>query len=143
MATLKIRLQSRKMAPSSQVRLDVRHLWDECFAQEYKRELAKRLGELNDSNDPENLWTNFKTNVLKVSESCLLDTTGTSKSFLTKETQNIIEGSHRARLEGKTEQHRELKRETVRAVGRDKDSQVRGVCEIVENPLWSTDSSPA
>ena len=44
-ATLKIRLKSRTMAPSRQVRLDVRRLRDEIIAQEYKRELAESLGD--------------------------------------------------------------------------------------------------
>ena len=74
------------MAPSKQVRLDVRRLRDESVAQEYKS-----LGEPNDFGDPEKLWTDFKTKVLKVSKSYLRDTPGTSKSFLTKATLNIIE----------------------------------------------------
>ena len=48
-----------------------RILRDESVAQEYKRELAERLGGPNDSDDPEKLWTDFKAKVLKVSESCL------------------------------------------------------------------------
>ena len=73
-----------------------------------------------------------KTEVLKVSE-----------SFLTKETLNTIEESRWAILEGRTGEYRELKREAVRAVRRDKEAQVRGVCETVESHLWSTDSRPA
>ena len=119
-ATLKIRLKSRKMAPSNRVRLDVRRLRDESVAQQYKRELAGSLGEPKDSDDPEKLWTDFKTKVLEVSESCLRDISGTSKSFLTKETLNTIEESRRARLERRTGQYRELKREAVRAVKSDK-----------------------
>ena len=53
-ATLKIRLKSRKMAPSNRVRLDVRRLRDESVAQQYKRELAESLGEPNDSDDSRN-----------------------------------------------------------------------------------------
>ena len=52
---------------------------------------------------------------------------------------NIIEEGRRATLEGRTGQYRKLKREAVRAVRRDKEVQIRGVCETVEN-LWSTDS---
>ena len=132
-ATLKIRLKSRKMAPSNRVRLDVRRLRDESVAQQYKRELAGSLGEPKDSDDPEKLWTDFKTKVLEVSESCLRDISGTSKSFLTKETLNTIEESRRARLERRTGQYRELKREAVRAVRRDKEAQVRGVCETADS----------
>ena len=102
-ATLKVRRKSRKIAPSNRVRLDIRRFWDESVAQGYKCELAESHGEPNDSDDTERLWTDFKTKVLKVSESCLRDTTGTSKSFLTKATLNIIEESRRARLEEETE----------------------------------------
>ena len=70
---LKIRLKSRKVAPSNQVRLDVRRLRYESVAQEYERELAESLGEPNDSDDPEKLWTDFKTKVLKVSEGLHLE----------------------------------------------------------------------
>ena len=48
------------MAPSNRVRLDVRRLRDESVAQEYKRELAESLGEPNDSDDPEEIWTDFE-----------------------------------------------------------------------------------
>ena len=57
------------MAPSYRIRLDVRRLRDESVAQEYKRKLAESLGEPNDSDDPGKLGTDFKTKVLKVSES--------------------------------------------------------------------------
>ena len=97
-ATLKIWLKSRKMAPSIQVRLDVLHLQDERVAHKFKLELVKSLGEPDVSNDAEKLWTNFKTKVLKVSERFLQNTPGLSKSFLSKDTLNIIEESRRARL---------------------------------------------
>ena len=44
-----------------------------------------------------------------------------SKSFLTTKTLNIIEESHSARLEEKTGQYVELKREAVSAVRKDKN----------------------
>ena len=75
--------------------------------------------------------------------SCLRDTPRTSKSILTKETLNIRSESRRARLEWRTGQYRELKREAVRAVRRDKKAQVNGVCEAMESHLWSTYSRPA
>ena len=56
----------------------------------------------NHSDAPAKCWTDFKTKVLKVSEGCLRDKPGTSKSFLIKETRNIIEESRGARLEEKT-----------------------------------------
>ena len=67
------------------------------------------------------------TQIMKVSDSFLQGTPEMSKSFLTKETLNTIVESRRARLEGRTGQYRELKREAVRAVRRDKEVQVRGL----------------
>ena len=51
-----------------------------------------------------------------MSECCLRDTSRTSKNFLTKETLNIIEDTRGVRIEGRTGQYRELKREAVCAV---------------------------
>ena len=82
-ATLKIRLKSRKMAPSNRVRLDVRRLRDDSVAQEYERELAESLGEPNDCDDTKKLWTDItykKIKVLKVSKRCLRGTPETPMS---------------------------------------------------------------
>ena len=69
---------------------------------------------------------------MKVPKNWLRSTLGAFTCFLTKETLNTVEESRWARLEGKIRQYRERKREIVRAVRRDKESQVRGVCEPVE-----------
>ena len=53
-------------------------------AQLYKRELAESFGESNDCEDLEKLLSDFKNKILKVLESCLRDTSRTSKSFLTE-----------------------------------------------------------
>ena len=74
---------------------------------------------------------------------CPRGTLGTSQTYLAKETPNTIEESRRARLQCKSGQYRELKREAVRAVRKDKEGRVRWVCETVENQLWSTDYRPA
>ena len=63
MATLKLRLKARKMAPSNHARLGFRRLRDESVAQEYKPELAESLGECSDSDAPETRWAGFKTEV--------------------------------------------------------------------------------
>ena len=99
---------------------------------------CRSLGQSDDPDDPEKFWTHSKTQILKMSESCLRGTPGTSNSFLIKKTLKTIEGSRKARLGGKTVQYRELKRQAVRAVRSDKEAQVRGVCETVVSHLWST-----
>ena len=80
---MKLRLKSREMEPSSQVYFNVRRLWDKRVRSGVQKEIAESFGELDDSGDPEKLWTDFKTKILKVSESCLRGTLGTSKIFLT------------------------------------------------------------
>ena len=50
--------------------------------------------------------------------------------------------SHRARLNGRTELFRELRRKTLHALSVDKEAYVRGICERVEHHLWSSDSRP-
>ena len=64
-------------------------------------ELVESLGEPSVSDGPEKLRSDFKTKLLKVSESCLRGTPGTSKSFLTKETRNVIEESRTATLDSR------------------------------------------
>ena len=77
----------------------------------FPRSVKGTLSEPNGSDNHEILWNDFKTKVLKVSKCCLRDTRRTFKSFLTKETLNIVEENRRARFEGSTGQYRELKRE--------------------------------
>ena len=55
-------------------------------------------------------------------------TPGTPKINLTKVTRNTIEEIRWARLENNTGHYRELKPEAVRAVRKDKEAHVRGVC---------------
>ena len=54
-----------------------------------------------------------------------------------------IDQSRRARLNGKAELFRELRRKTVHAIMVDKEANVRGICEGVEHHLWKNDSHPA
>ena len=51
--------------------------------------------------------------------------------------------SRRARLNGRDELFRELRRKTVCALRVDKEACVRGICEGVEHHLWTGDSRPA
>ena len=69
-ATLKLQLKSRKMVPS-QPRLDVGKLKDERVAQEFANRLSGDLGGLNALENPEELWSAFKTIILDVAGGCL------------------------------------------------------------------------
>ena len=63
-------------------------------------------------------------------------------NFVSQVTLNTIHQSCRARLNGRPELFMELRRKTVRALRADKEADVRGICEGVENHLWSSDSRP-
>ena len=65
------------------------------------------------------------------------------KNFVSQGTLDTIAQSRRARLNGRAELFRELRRKTVRALRVDKEAYVRGICEGVEHHLWSSDSRPA
>ena len=63
--------------------------------------------------------------------------------ILYQETLDNIDQSRRARLNGRAELFRELRRKTVRALSVDKEAYVRGIYEGVEYHLWLSDSLPA
>ena len=93
--------------------------------------------------DPEELWSAFKTTVLDVAGGCLGTHRGAKKNFVSQGTLDTIDQSRRARLNGRAELFRVLRRKTVRALRVDKEAFVRGICEAVERHLWSSDSRPA
>ena len=141
-ATLKLRLKSRRML-QTQPRLDVGKLKDERIAEEFANTLSGDLGGLGALGDPEELWSAFKTTVLDVAGGCLGTHHRAMKNFVSQGTLDTIDQSHRARLNGRAELFRELRRKTVRALMVDKEAYVRGICEEVEHHLWSSDSRPA
>ena len=92
--------------------------------------------------DPEELWSAFKTTILDVAGGCLGTHRRAKKNFVSQETLDTIDQSRRARLNGRVELFRELRRKTVRALRVDKEACVRGICEGVKHHLWSSDSHP-
>ena len=64
------------------------------------------------------------------------------KNFVSQGTLDAIDQSHRARLNGRAELFRELRRKTVRALRVDKEADVRGIYEELKHHLWSSDSRP-
>ena len=93
------------MTQYRQVRLDVEHLRDGIFDQKYKRALTESFGELKGSDDPKKFWTHFKAQILEVSASC-------PYAWNIQEISDQENPKHHRgeSLEGKTRQHRELKR---------------------------------
>ena len=74
--------------------------------------------------DPAELWNAFKTTIVNVAGGCLGTHHRAKKNFVSQETQNTIDQSRRARLNGRAELFRELRRKTVRALRLDKEAYV-------------------
>ena len=111
-ATLKLQLKSRRMIPS-QPRLDICKLKDEREAEEFENRLSGELGVLGALGDPEELWSAFKTTVLDVAGRCPGTHLRVKNNFVSQRTLDTIDQSHRARLNGRAELFRELRRKTV------------------------------
>ena len=58
------------------------------------------------------------------------------QNLFSQGTLDTIDQSRRARLSGRAELFRELRRKTVRVLRVDKEAVVRGICEGVEHDLW-------
>jgi len=127
-ATLKLQLQSRRMVPS-QPRLDVGKLKDERVAEEFVNRLSGDLRGLGALGDHEELWSAFKTTVLDVAGGCLGTHQRAKKKFVSQGTLDTIAQSRRARLNGRAELHRQLRRKTVSVLRVVKEAHVWGICE--------------
>ena len=86
-------------------------------------------GGLGAFGDPKELWSAFKTTVIDVAGRCLGTHRRAKKTFVSQGTLDTIDQSRRARLNGRAELFRELRRKTVRAQRVDKKVYVRGICE--------------
>ena len=140
--TLNLYIRSRRMVPS-QPRMGVGKLKDERVAEEFANKMSGDLGVLGVLGNPEELWSAFKPTILDVAGGCLGTHRRAKKNFVSQGTLDTIDQSHRAKLNGRDELFRELRRKTVRALRVDKEVYVRGICERVEHHLWSSDSHPA
>ena len=93
--------------------------------------------------DPEELSSACKTTILDFAGRCLGTHQKVKKTFVSQGTLDTIDQSRRARLIGRAELFRELRRKTVRVLRVEKEAYMRGICEGVEHHLWSSDSHPA
>ena len=116
------------MVPS-QPRLDVGKLKDEWVAEEFVNRMSGDLGGLGALGDPEELWSAFKTTVLDVAGGCLGAHHRAKKNFVSQGTLDTIDQSRRARLNGRAELFRELRRKTAHVLRVNKEFYVRGICE--------------
>ena len=114
-ATLKLQPKSKRMVPS-QPRLDVGKLKDDRVAEEFANRPSGDLGGLGAFGDPEELWSAFKTTVLDVAGRCLGTHRWVKKNFVSQGTLDTTDQSRRAKLNGRAELLRELRRKTVRAL---------------------------
>ena len=92
---------------------------------------------------PEELWSAFKTTVLDVAGGCVGTHHKAKKNYVSQGTLDTIDQSCRARLNGRAELFRELRRKTLHALRLDKEACLQGICDGVEHHLWSSDSRPA
>ena len=77
--------------------------------------------------NPEELWSAFKTTILNVISGCLGTHCRAKKNVVSQRTLDIINQSHRARLNGRAELFRELRQKTERVLKVDKEAYVRGI----------------
>ena len=70
------------------------------------------------------MWRAFKTTNLDVACRCLGTHRSVKKNFVSQGTLDTIDQSRRARLNGRAELFRELRRKTVRALRVDKKAYV-------------------
>ena len=100
------------------------------------------MGGLGALGNPEELWSAFKTTILDVAGGRLGTQRQVKKNFVSQGTLDTTDHSCRARLNGRAELFRELRRKTGCAPREDKETFVRGICEGVEHHLWTSDSHP-
>ena len=93
--------------------------------------------------NPEELWSAFETSIRDVAGGCLGTHRWVKKKNFSQGTRDTIDLSRRARLNGRAELFRKLRRKTVFALRVDKEVYGRVICEKVEHHLWSSDSHPA
>ena len=74
--------------------------------------------------DPEELWSAFKTTILDVAGGCLGTQHGAKKNYVSQRTLDTIDQSRRARLNGRAELFRQLRHQTVRALRVDREAYV-------------------
>jgi len=139
-ATLRLRLRVPRPPASGQVRLDVGRLRDPQVAQGFASGLGERLENLEQSEDTQVLWSDFRDCVLDAARDSIPKVTKGKRSGLSQETVDIIEECRKARLNGSSGRYRELRRECIRAVTREKEARLRDLCETVDRHTNSGDA---
>ena len=142
-ATLELRLKSRRISRCHQPGFHLEKLRDEECAREYAVAVSNRFEALGALEDPVELWDAFKRETLSAAEDCLGARPRSRRSFITGEMLNIVEESRAARLAGNLRQHRNLTRSAKALLRRDKERYVRGIAEQVEGHFRANDLSPA
>ena len=85
--------------------------------------------------DPEELWSALKITILDISGGCLGIHHQAKKNFVSQGTLDTIAQSLRARLIGRAELYRELRRKTVSVLRVVKEAHVWGICEGRASPV--------
>ena len=142
-ATLQIRLKSKRLPSQGAIAFDLDKLKDPGVSAGFSQKLNAGFTELNDCEDAERMWSSFKTSVLEAASEVIGTRPRAKRSFISADTLTLIERARRARLDGESGLARSLRRAVVRSLREDKEAFFRSICESVENHLWSSDSQPA
>ena len=142
-ATLRIRIRSRKLPRCNFPKFHLEKLKDPVCAQEYAVTVSNRFGVLGALEDPEELWDTFKRETLKAAEECIGERPRSRSGVASEETLTTIEESRAARLAGNRDQYRALARRTRALLRRDKERYVKDLAEEVEGCLSANNLKPA
>ena len=72
------------------------------MAREYADKLVQNLEYLDTSEDPQTLWSSFKSRILETASECIPRSIRRREVGVSEETVEIIEECRKARLDGKT-----------------------------------------
>ena len=114
-----MQLKSGRKVPS-QSKLDVDNLKHERVV-EFANRLSGDLGGRGVLGNPEKLWSAFKTTILNVVGGCRGTRQATNK-FVSQETLDTMDQSRQARLNGRAELFRKLRRKTEQVLRSDKEA---------------------
>ena len=142
-ATLRLRIKSRRLSRCNQTVFHLEKLKDLVCAQEYAVAVSNRFNVLGSLEDPVELWDTFKRETLEAAKEYIGERPRSRSGFASEETLENIEESRAARLAGNRGRYRALARRTRALLRRDKERYVRSLAEDVEGHLNANDLRPA
>ena len=142
-ATLELRLKSRRISRCHQPVFHLERLRNEEVARQYAVAVSNRFEVLGTLQDPADLWDTFKRETLSAAGDCLGSRPRRRRWGISEETLNTVELSRAARLDGDHVLHRQLSRSARASLRKDKERYVRGIAEELEGHFQKNDLRPA